>query len=154
MSDDDEFTMGRFRWVLVFALIFACSLVWSLFDIAFLIFAREGTATVTKVWETSSRRSSVMHVKYSFKEPDGHERTGETTEHSFESVPAEGEEIAIQYLPRWMLDAPDASRPTRSFSWLTLAVLLITSTGFGFFLYRAIYHPDGSAPRKPPSRRR
>ena len=53
-----------------------------------------------------------------------------------------------------MLDAPDASRPTRSFSWLTLAVLLITSTGFGFFLYRAIYHPDGSAPRKPPTRRR
>jgi hypothetical protein len=154
MSDDDDFSFAKFRWLLVFGVILVGSCVFSLFDVAFLLFGRDGTATVIKVWESTSRRRTTVHLRYSFKEPDGHERTGETTEHSFDVVPAEGEELAIQYLPRWMLDAPDASRPARSFNWITLVVLLISAAGAGFFTWRAIYPPDDASPRKAPSRRR
>jgi len=154
MSDDDDFSFAKIRWLLVFLVILVGSCVFSLFDVAFMLFGRDGMATATKVWESTSRRRTTIQINYSFKEPDGHERTGKTNEHSLDSVPAEGEEFAIQYLPRWMLDAPDASRPARSFNWITLAVLLISGAGAGFFTYRAIYQPDGAAPRKPPSRRR
>lgn len=151
---DDEFSFSRYRWLLVFCVMLAGSCVFSLFDVAFLIFGRDGSATVTKTWETSSRRRTTVHVKYSFKEPDGYERTGETNEHAFDVVPAEGEQFAIQYLPRWMLEAPDASRPARGFNWITLTILLISGAGAGLFAYRAIFPADESAPRRPPSRRR
>jgi hypothetical protein len=154
MSDNDDFDFRRFRWLLVFGLILAGSCVFSLFDLGFLLFGRDGTATVTKTWESRSRRRTTIMVKYSFKEPDGYERTGETNEHSFDLVPAEGEEFAIQYLPRWMLESPDSSRPARGFNWITLGILLISGAGAAFFVYRAIYPADDSAPRKPPSRRR
>jgi hypothetical protein len=64
-----------------------------------------------------------------------------------------GTEFEIQYLPLWMLDAPDAARLKRPFNWMVLGLFLLVAAGFGFFSYRAIY-PPGEVRTKAPVRRR
>ena len=130
----------QLRALFGFGLFFAFLMVYSLFDMVFLAFGRDGVATVTDSRVSSGRRggSPTVTVYYKFQEPDGHERTGHANIGSGSEKVPEGTEIAIQYLPRWMLDAPDASRPARDFNWFVLGLTIFACAGSGFFAYRAI----------------
>jgi hypothetical protein len=149
----DEWSPGQYRMLLVFGLLFGGLFVYSFFDLVFLLLAREGSATVTESYVMRGRRSQSVVMEYKFKEPDGHERTGKTNLGNIGVQPPAGTEIKIQYLPRWLLDAPDASRPTRPFNWTVFTLFMLATIGFGVFAYRAIY-PASELPRiKRPSRR-
>lgn len=150
---DDDFGFLKFRMLLVFGIAFAGLCVWSFMDLAFLALGRDGTATVSDVYEFQSRRSRSVIMEFTFREPDGHERKGKTNLGETSSPPLPGMEFEIQYLPRWLLNAPDAARPKRDFNWIVLTLFLLTSAGLGVFTYRAIYPPD-DAPRPSSKRRR
>jgi hypothetical protein len=151
MSNEDS-GFWTFRLLIAFGIGFAALFVYSLFDLVFLALGQDGTATITDAYVSRGRRSQSVIIEYKFTS-DGHERTGKANLGDIDGLPEAGREFEIQYLPRWMLDAPDASRPKRSFNWIVLSLLLITCAGCGFFAYRAIYPPD-DAPRGGPSRRR
>ena len=152
MSDDD-WSYRKFRAVLVCGLIFGGLFVYSLFDIVFLALAREGTATVKEVYELPGSRGRPPNrmMEFALKEADGSERIGKTRLGD-EPPPEVGEQIEIQYLPRWLLDAPDALRPKRPFNWINFGLLVLAGGGFAFFTYRAIRAP--AEPTTLPSRRR
>ena len=149
MSDDDNFywSFYKFRWLLAFGVLFAGLFVYSLFDLVFLALARTGTATVSEVYRLPGRRGAdYWMMDFKFKDAAGHERVGKVDLGTSEDRPPVGTEFEIQYLPYWLLDAPDASRPKRPFGWLTLGAFLVVAAGFGFFAYRAIYPPSEHRP--------
>lgn len=142
---DEEWNVRQYRALIVFGLLFGVLLVYSLFDMVFLALGRDGTATVTDSYQSRSRRSTSTMVEYTFREPDGHERTGKANLGEVAEPPV-GAEFEIQYLPRWLLNSPDASRPKRPFNWLVFGVFLAAAAGFGFFAWRAIYPPGEARP--------
>ena len=149
---DEGFSFIKFRMLLAFGIAFAALLLWSFFDLLFLLLGSDGMATVTDASVSTSRRGpDNVIVYYEFTEPDGDKRTGKTNIGDA-AKPEQGEQFEIQYLPQWLLDAPDASRPKRGFNWIVLTLTLVALGGFGFFMYRAIYAPD--EPTTLPSRRR
>jgi hypothetical protein len=145
----------KFRGLIAFGLLFAGLVVYSMFDIAFLALGRQCLATVTDSQVHSGRRgrSNMVTIYWKFQEPDGYERTGHANiGEGNEKVP-EGTELVIQYLPRWLLEAPDASRPARPFNGPILGLTLFSCLGCSFFAVLAIR--AGSPPKKKlPSQRR
>jgi hypothetical protein len=153
MSHDDEFSWYKFRGLLAFGLLFGGLLVYSLFDLVFLIVGREGTATVTEVYKLpASRGPDYTMMEFKYKDTAGNERMAKLNLGRNGGGPPPGAEIEIQYLPMWLLDAPDAARPKRPFNWIVLSIFLLVAAGFGFFTYRAIYPPEER--QRPASRRR
>jgi hypothetical protein len=143
MGSDEEWGFYQYRAVLAVGLLFAGLLVYSLFDLVFLVLGREGTATVTEVYKLPARRGAdYFEMEYKYKDLAGNERVGKYNlgETSDGAVP--GDTFSIQYLPMWLLDAPDAARPKRPFSWIMLSLFVTVAAAFGFFAYRAIYHSE------------
>src|SRR5436190_14788674 len=125
MSDDEGLSWLQWRGLIVFAVLLAGLFVYSLFDLAFLVLGRNGTATVAEVYKESGRRGrEYWKMDFKFKDSAGHERTGKLGTGSSYDGPAVGEQFEIQYLPKWLLDAPDAARPTRPFNWILFSLLL------------------------------
>ena len=91
-------------------------------------------------------------MEYKFKESDGYERKGKTNLGPEGQAPPAGEDIAIQYLPRWFPAGPDGARPARPFNWTMLGLLLLATLGLGIFSYRAIA-ASSESPRKASRRR-
>ena len=152
-DDDDDWGFYKFRGLLICGVIFAALFIYSLFDIIFLVFGREGTGVVTDAYVNTSRRGpDTVMVEFKFTDPAGKERTGKINIGDA-AKPPPGTEFEIQYLPSWLLTSPDAARPKRPFGWITLSLFLLAAAGFGFFAWRAIY-PPGEARTAPRSRRR
>lgn len=150
MNDDSNWGFYQFRALLAFGLIFAGLCVYSLFDMVFLAVGREGTASVTEVYKQRGRRGAdYWEMEFKYKDSAGHERMGKLNLGSSGGGPPPGSEIAIQYLPMWLLDAPDAARPKRPFNWTVFTMFLFVAAGFGFFAYCAIYAAEDRHPSKP-----
>ncbi|HEY2411215.1 MAG TPA: hypothetical protein VGI40_03185 [Pirellulaceae bacterium] len=142
MSSDGEWNFYQYRAVLAFGLLFAGLGIYSWFDFVFLTIGREGTAVVSEVYKTPGRRGDYWHMEFKFKDAAGHERVGKYNLGGSSGGATVGLEIPIQYLPKWLLDAPDAARPKQAFNWFVLSAFGLISLGFGIFAYRAIYHSD------------
>jgi hypothetical protein len=99
-----------------------------------------------------SRGSKVIRVDYSYQETDGFQRTGFVSANGLGYVPEVGDEFDLQYLPRWLLDAPDASRPTRPFNYVVLLLMVAVCLGFGIFAFFSIF--AGEPQTTVPSRKR
>ena len=146
MSSDEEWGFYQYRAVLVFGLIFAGLGIYSLFDLVFLTVGRQGTAVISEVYKTPGRRGrEYWHMEFKFKDSAEHERVGKYNLGESSEGAAAGLEIPIQYLPKWLLDAPDAARPKQPFNWFVLMMFGVVSLGFGIFAYRAIYQGDASS---------
>lgn len=152
--DDDAWALNqKVKAYLVFGIVFAVLVVGSFFDLLFLGFARETRAIVTEVNVTSaSRGSKTIRVDYKYQEADGFERTGFTSSSQLGYVPDVGAEFDLQFLPRWLLDAPDASRPTRPFSFVMFLLMAAVCLGFGIFALYSIF--SGEVQTTVPSRKR
>jgi len=153
MSNDDEWGWYHYRAVLAVGFVFAGLLVYALFDLVFLALGRDGTATVTEVYKLpGTRRSDYWEMEFKYKDAAGHERLGKYKLGATSAGAAAGDSFAIQYLPMWLLDAPDAARPKRPFHWGVFSGLVLVSAAFGVFTYRAIY--SGDEGRRSTKRRR
>jgi len=151
----EEEGLGTFTWrlMIAFSLAFAGLLMYSLFDLFFLLLGSEGHATITEAYKLPSRRGNdPVVIEYKFKEPDGFERQGKTNLGPDVLPASAGDEIQIQYLPRWFPAGPDGARPARPFNWTMLGLLLLATLGLGIFSYRAIA-ASSDTPRKPSRRR-
>ena len=146
--------LGRFTWRLMmgFSLAFALLLMYSLFDLFFLALGSEGKATITETYREASGKDGPVIMEYKFQEADGFERKGKTNLGPKGEPPPVGDEIAIQYLPRWFPAGPDGARPARPFNWTALGLLLLCTLGLSGFTYRAI--AASGEPRHKSSRRR
>lgn len=153
--DDDGLDLWRFRALLAFGIIFAGLFVYSLFDLVFLALGRNGEATVTETYVINGRRSDSLMMEFEYREPEATEpRKGKINLGSDTAAgPPPGTTFEIQYLPIWLLDSPDAARPTRPFGWFVFSLLLMSAAGCGVFAYRAIYYPDGEASSTPRRKR-
>jgi hypothetical protein len=153
MSDEEGLDWWKWRLVIGFSVVFATLLVVSLFDLLYLLLGSEGQATVTERYTLPSRRGAdPVVIEYKFRESDGHEREGKTNLGRSGEGPGVGDEFSIQFLPRWFPAGPDGARPARSFNWIVLGLLLLSSVGAGGFAYRAIAASQ-PPPRKPARRR-
>lgn len=152
MSDEG---LGYWTWrvVIGISVIFACLLVWSLFDLLYLMLGSEGQATIIKSYTLPSRGADPVVIEYTFKESDGFEREGKTNLGTGALPPADGAQIDIQFLPRWFPAGPDGARPARPFNWTVLILLLLSTVGLGIFTYRAIA-ASKEPPRKPSRNRK
>jgi hypothetical protein len=145
--DDDGLDYWRFRGLLACGILFAGLFVYSLSDLIFLAVGRTGEATVTETYVVHSRRGDTLKMEFEYTEPGATEvRTGKINLGSdIFGGPPPGAVIEIQYVPIWLLDSPDAARPTRPFNWIVFSLLVMSIVGCSFFAYRAIYHPDGES---------
>ncbi len=145
--------LGWWAWraIIAISLLFACLLVWSFFDLLFLMLGSKGEATVTEVYTIPSRRGEdPVVIEYTYS--DGAERKGKTNLGPGAAAPAVGERFEIQYLPGWFPAGPDGARPARAFNWIVLLLLLASLLGIGIFSYRAISASSEPTPKR--SRRR
>jgi hypothetical protein len=142
IEDKNSLSYFQFRGLLAFGLLFGGLFIYAAFDLVFLLIGREGTATVSEVYKTSSRHGDSWHLEFKYKDAAGNERLGKEGLGDSSGGYSVGDQFAIQYLPIWLLDAPDAARPKRPFSMPVFAALIFVTTGLSFFAYRAIYHSD------------
>jgi hypothetical protein len=144
---DEGLNWWTWRVVIAISFLFACLLVWSFFDLLFLVLGSKGEATITEVYTIPSRRGEdPVVIEYTFN--DGGERKGKTNLGQGALAPAVGERFEIQYLPDWFPAGPDGARPARPFNWIVLILLLLSTLGIGIFTYRAI-----AVSREPPPKR-
>ena len=147
MSSDEEWGFYQYRAVLVVGLLFAGLCVFSIFDLVFMTIGREGEATVSEVYKMHGRRGREFYeMEFKYKDSAGNERVGKHHLGSSTGGAAPGDTFAIQYLPMWLLDAPDAARPKRPLNWVMFLLFVIVTAAFGIFAYRAIYQSDETQP--------
>jgi hypothetical protein len=142
--------LGYWTWriLIAVAVVFAMLLVYSLFDLFFLMLGSSGTATVTDVYTIPSRRGSdPVVIEYTYRDRVG-ERQGKANLGGGAIAPAVGDTIDIQYLPAWFPAGPDGARPTRPFNWIVLGLLALSTVGLGIFIYRAIAASGESTPKR------
>lgn len=139
---DDEWSPAQYRGLAVSGLLFGSLVFYCFFDFVFLAVCREGAGTVAEVYKLPGRRSpDYWMMEFKYRDTAGNDRLGKLNLGANGGGAAPGEEIAIQYLPKWLLDAPDAARPKRPFSWGAMSILIVVSSALDFFAYRAIYPP-------------
>jgi hypothetical protein len=120
--------------------------------VLYLVLGSEGQATITETYTLPARRGrEIPVIEYTFKESDDFQRQGKTNLGAGESRPPVGEQIVIQYLPRWFPAGPDGARPTRPFGTLRFSLLGVMTVVGGFLVYRAI---AASGPEPPAKRSR
>jgi hypothetical protein len=143
MSSGEEWGYYQYRAVLAVGLLFAGFCVFSVFDLVFMTLGREGEATVSEVYKTPGRRGrEYFEMEFKYKDSAGNQRIGKHHLGDSSGGAAAGDKFAIQYLPMWLLDAPDAARPKRPLNWVMLSLFLLVTAALGFFAYRAIYQSD------------
>jgi len=147
MTSDEEWGYYQYRAVLAVGLLFAGFCVFSMFDLIFMTLGREGEATVSEVYKTPGRRGrEYFEMEFKYKDSSGNERVGKHRLGQSSGGAAAGDKFAIQYLPMWLLDAPDAARPRRPLNWVMLSLFLLVTAALGFFAYRAIHQSDDGRP--------
>lgn len=143
--DDEGQDYFTFRGLLLFGILFGGLVVYSLFDLLFLALGREGTGNVTDAYVFQNRRSRSVMMEWEFKDHVGNKRQGKIDLGDSVPLPRAGDEIPIQYLPAWLLDTPDASRPLRPTNWPLTGLTAASSAGLSFFVYRLIAASGESA---------